>query len=268
MFGTLAICIPCKHEGGDVLVSFNGKKSILSTAPTSEWSTSYLAWYADVIHEVRPVVSGYRIVLTFNLVQNGLAVRRSLADHDGLSASLKSTMMQWSEHGSRSYLISLLEHKYTDASLSLNRLKGVDHSRGNHVAMLAQQCNFICYLASVEKVVSGGAEEDYGPWRGFHEIFDAEDKLHLKRVVDLDGNVVLENVPIEEEDFVQSEPFNRRPDEEDYEGYTGNEGAYATHWYRDTVRISAKTVLHMFKLTLISGRLWFLSRKSTKLTYA
>ena len=241
MFGTLAICLPCKHEGGDVVVSFNGNKDILCTAAASEWSVTYLAWYADVLHEVRPVISGHRVVLTFNLVQTGPVIRRSPTDHDGLDANLKSTMLQWSQSDACSYLIYLLDHKYTEASLSLDRLKGIDSVRVHRVAVLAENYNFRCYLASVEKVVFGGAEE-FSRFGDPHEIFDVcESTLELKRMVDLDGKVVETDVPVDEEDFVQDMPFDREPDEEDYQGYTGNEGAETTHWYRSTVRRSALT---------------------------
>ena len=53
MFGTMVICLPSKHTGGEVHVSFHGKTEQLSTAGTSEWSSSYLAWYGDVLHEIR-----------------------------------------------------------------------------------------------------------------------------------------------------------------------------------------------------------------------
>jgi hypothetical protein len=52
----------------------------------------------------------------------------------------------------------------------------------------------------------------------------------------MNGKLVAENVDIDEEDFLEENPFeDRTPDDEDYSGYTGNEGVSATQWYRDTV---------------------------------
>ena len=52
MFGTLIICLPSKHTGGAVCLQ-HGKDSMkLSTAETSAYGPYYLAWYADVTHEV------------------------------------------------------------------------------------------------------------------------------------------------------------------------------------------------------------------------
>lgn len=55
-------------------------------------------------------------------------------------------------------------------------------------------------------------------------------------MIDLDDSLIARDISIEEEDIVQEEPFSRDPDKEDFEGYTGNVGALATHFYHDTVR--------------------------------
>lgn len=97
MFATLVVCIPCKHSGGDVELSFRSKKRILSTAAYSDWFVSYLAWYADVLHEVKPVISGHRIVLTFNLVRTETTVLKSLTAYDDHISRLRPQLKQWSD---------------------------------------------------------------------------------------------------------------------------------------------------------------------------
>lgn len=64
MFGTLVICLPSPHEGGDVVVKHSGQAKTFSTSLVQP---SVLCWYSDVHHEVLPVTSGYRCVLTYNL---------------------------------------------------------------------------------------------------------------------------------------------------------------------------------------------------------
>ncbi|KAK5123058.1 hypothetical protein LTR85_003254 [Meristemomyces frigidus] len=77
---------------------------------------------------------------------------------------------------------------------------------------------------------------------GHHTITDETDSsLQLKRVVDTEGVETMKDVNIEEECIIQEDPFeDRDPDEEAYEGFTGNAGASATHWYRDTVMVIVK----------------------------
>lgn len=235
MFGTLAVCLPSKHTGGNVELSFRGSQTTLSTAVTSEWSVSYLAWYSDVLHEVKPVTSGYRIVLTFNLIQTGTTMLKGISTYNERTASLKAALDQWDIVCDPAFLIYLLEHKYTDASVSLDRLKGNDLTRVQSVAKMADETNCVCYLASVEKEVVSSVDEGrdyYGGSIGSEDIVEElNSTTMLKRVLNLKGEVVLKNVPVEEEDFVQDDPFDGEPDDDEFSGFTGNEGADVTHWY-------------------------------------
>ncbi|KAK5134948.1 hypothetical protein LTR08_005899 [Meristemomyces frigidus] len=66
MFATLVICLPSAHEGGDLILSHNGSVVRYSF---SQSQPAFGAWYSDVTHEVKEVTAGYRLVLTYNLVQ-------------------------------------------------------------------------------------------------------------------------------------------------------------------------------------------------------
>jgi hypothetical protein len=52
MFGTLVVCLPSKHTGGAVCLQHGEQNMRLSTEESSEFDAFYLAWYADVTHEV------------------------------------------------------------------------------------------------------------------------------------------------------------------------------------------------------------------------
>lgn len=68
-FGSLVVCLPLDHEGGQLEVRHHGKTT------TFDWSTSdqdnpsiqWAAFYSDCEHEVLRVKSGNRITLTYNL---------------------------------------------------------------------------------------------------------------------------------------------------------------------------------------------------------
>ncbi|KAI9372949.1 hypothetical protein BJX61DRAFT_542237 [Aspergillus egyptiacus] len=68
MFGTLVVCLPSKHEGGEVVATHRGDSRVFNSSATSEFEYSYAAWYSDVKHGVKPVTSGCRVVLTYNLI--------------------------------------------------------------------------------------------------------------------------------------------------------------------------------------------------------
>lgn len=238
MFGTLAVCLPCKHTGGDVELSFQGQQRTLTTGPTSAWTTTFLAWYSDVLHEVKPVSSGYRVVLTFNLVQAKPTSSYRLAASNDQAAGLWSALSRWHEYGDPPYLVWPLEHEYTDMSLELDRLKGNDTIQVQGVITWAEGVKAICYLASVEKEITGSVEDNPYGYSNTHDIIDEIDSsLKLTRVVTMDGIQKFTDLPIEEDDFLDAfeDVFDDEPDDEEFGGYTGNEGAETTHWYRKTV---------------------------------
>ena len=71
----------------------------------------------------------------------------------------------------------------------------------------------------------------------YHEIEYANlSCLQIKRMVALDGTTLAKNIGVSEDDFVQVKVFDRDPDKEDYQGYMGNWGPEATHFYHDSVQ--------------------------------
>ena len=268
MFATLVISLPSKHEGGEVIASHKGESLGFCTASNSEYGLSWAAWYADVMHEVKPVRSGYRIVLVYNLIHRpSAALIKFRGDKVG---SLNKLFAAWtlaienSKHSLQSWdsevedkcpaaLVYLLDHQYSVAELSVARLKGVDRHRFVQLqeACLKNGCDI--YLANIEKSVTGGVEDDddyYGGYYGrgrslnnkdYHPLEDVyEDSLELLHVVDTQGVVAGVNLSFSETMIIQDDAFKGDPDDEDYEGFTGNEGAHATHFYRPTVSLSAE----------------------------
>ena len=86
------------------------------------------------------------------------------------------------------------------------------------------------------EVEDGGYDPDYGSSGGYHVVEEClEESISLKRLVDLEGHLLAHDIALDEDAIIQEDPFDREPDKEDYEGYTGNAGASATQWYHDTV---------------------------------
>ncbi len=190
-------------------------------------------------HEVLPVISGYRIVLTYNLTYTAAGAVQTASTLSGATDSLRKLLAFWrSAYEAKDeypeFLAYLLRHKYTDAQLSFRRLKGRDQLAGRCLTEACAQEGFALYLANLKRTVSGGCEEN--DWSDHHSIIDeCDDEIILTKVVDVSGAVAGQKVRIEEDDIVQAEPFACTPDDEDYEGYTGNEGVSVTHYYRYSV---------------------------------
>ncbi|KAI0856562.1 hypothetical protein F4860DRAFT_506664 [Xylaria cubensis] len=71
-FGSLVVCLPVAHTGGQLKVQCQGSDVVfdwatseeeIKEAPVIQWG----AFYSDCLHEVLEVKSGHRITLTYNL---------------------------------------------------------------------------------------------------------------------------------------------------------------------------------------------------------
>ncbi len=71
MIGTLIVMLPSTFRGGAFVVEHKGERV---TCRGSKKLLSFVAFYADCQHEVRPVKDGYRVVLTYNLMLDGDAL--------------------------------------------------------------------------------------------------------------------------------------------------------------------------------------------------
>jgi 2OG-Fe(II) oxygenase superfamily len=274
MFGTLMICLPSKHTGGDLHLSHEGRHQVFGTAPSSEFGYSSSAWYSDVNHEVKPVTSGYRLVLIYNLIQRCPGPKTMASASTDTKRNLEKVLAEWDSLCSREnpdiprMLAYKLSYKYFQANLSFDSLKGSDHAKFQRFREACGDQSFDLYLAHIEKEVSGGCDEDN--WGrsyndqyetsdeeegdenlqylsqnsddhevhlgGYHKIVDFVDSsIKLTRVIDVSGKKVAKDVDFEVRDIAQGNIFKRAPDGEDYSGYTGNEGVSTTHFYRDTV---------------------------------
>jgi hypothetical protein len=83
-------------------------------------------------------------------------------------------------------------------------------------------------------------ESEYGYHDDFIPEFREEDEISddwvLQKVVALDGKDVAEDVEIGSRYTVDPKILESlKPDEEEFSGWTGNEGAYTTLWYRRSV---------------------------------
>ena len=91
-FGTLVVCLPYRHQGGQLRVAHKTPISDLET--TFEWGDQdteikWAAFYSDYEHEVYEVTAGHRITLTYNLYAHeqlgGVFQAPSTIDMDSLT---------------------------------------------------------------------------------------------------------------------------------------------------------------------------------------
>ncbi|KAM7197776.1 putative 2og-fe oxygenase family protein [Naviculisporaceae sp. PSN 640] len=67
-FGSLVVCLPAAHSGGELVVRHNGKTMVFDWGSSGDaQQVQWAAFYSDCEHEVLQVQSGQRVTLTYNL---------------------------------------------------------------------------------------------------------------------------------------------------------------------------------------------------------
>ena len=256
MFATLVIALPSEHTGGDVVVQLRDEEQTLRTQGLCDFGYSYLAWYADVNHSVSKIESGHRLVLTYNLMHQASDSSRMTTVLDNHKQNLDKVLALWSKqdresesHSTRVYkkLVYILEHEYSEANICLDHLKGKDQLRARYLSEACQDQGFCLFFAQFEYSQLGSIDEDEDEPRwandhsgsDFHAFIDElETKWKLQTVFQSDGQQVAEDMVLEEDDIIENLDFSGiEPDEEECDGWTGNEGCTATHFYHRTCAV-------------------------------
>lgn len=229
MFGTLIVCLPSEHSGGQVRLIHGGKERVLETAPTSSFDISTLAWYSDVQHEVNPILSGYRQVLTYNLVQDERKLLQTAAALDASHYRLERLLRIWElKFDYHQMFVYPLEHQYTEASLSLKALKGSDAAKGRYLDQLCSKNGVYWFLGRVTLETI-----DYDNNEGEEVLSHVFDYIVTPSGVGMDLSLHVD------EDQILGDAIyaDRGADSEEEGGYTGNEGSTPIYRYHDTVSI-------------------------------
>ncbi|KAF2785805.1 hypothetical protein K505DRAFT_261308 [Melanomma pulvis-pyrius CBS 109.77] len=246
MFGTLVICLPSEHTGGAVCLQ-HGKDSLqLSTAETSAYDSYYLAWYADVTHEIKPVQTGYRWALAYNLIIDYDDSRLSASVLDSQIQSLVQVLSHWETlQYPPDFLVYPLDHQYTLRNLRLSSLKGLDYQRAR---CLADSCDrhgkFSLFLAQLDKYKRWPNDED--------GKFNMTRRTYLQHVCSLEG---FELSPLETDidrtSLLDSINYEREPDFRGGGEYMGNQHEDMEETYSDMVIFPMSNQRNITSMTML-----------------
>jgi hypothetical protein len=179
MVGSLAVTLPSTFTGGDLVVE-HGRET--RTYRGSKHALSLVAFYADCRHQIRPVRSGHRIVLTYNLLLRGDTAPEASAPTE--AAIVEAATACFGEHFATpaaprwrgdsaageppTRLVYLLDHEYTRRGLSWDRLKGRDARRAAVLREAAERadCDVVLALADAHETWSCYEPDDRYYGRG------------------------------------------------------------------------------------------------------
>jgi hypothetical protein len=246
MFATLVIVLPSAHSGGELAVRHLGREVVLDLRPEDPSEVGFAAFYADCVHQVRPVIAGCRLTLVYNL--RFLDKRRppEAPDYREVEGRVAELLGSWAGvEDEPDKLILPLEHAYSPAELSFGTLKGADAGVASVLVKAAAEADCDLHLALVSIEESGSAEHSgyYGRRRWsrdeeddaeFEVVEVADRSLILSEWRRLDGGEAgFHGFPFDEAELCPPDAFeDLTPDEQHFHEATGNEGASFERTYR------------------------------------
>lgn len=248
MFGTLIISLPSAYEGGYLLIRHAGEEKKIDFSVNSSWRDfQHVAFFADCEHEVLAVESGYRCCITYNLcLEEGDPRALNLPTSEQAQA-LYAPLQQLGEKRAGKLTAVLLEHRYTEAHLSFNRLKGDDRARAAALIQAAESSGMRAHLALATHHQMGSLDMDDSDWEHnpddgtIDEIYEEETSLYMWRD-SKDRPVPLGEYQIQMDSILSATPFGEgEPDEKEGEGFTGNAGCTMDYWYHRAAIVLWKT---------------------------
>ena len=192
--------------------------------------------YADVVHEVKRVESGYRLVLTYNLVRTSRNGPMSAEVLKKDRSKIQDAFAQWGQRFSHDQpqldtLVYMFDHKYSKANLCYDKLKGRDAVIGRLLKEVCEAEDFVLMFGILEKVVSGITSDN--EWGGDDYEDDIQEEISLTNWTQLDGSHFLGQTSLIKSAIIQDSPWGDYDERQAEE--TGNEGTDITHIYRDAV---------------------------------
>ena len=247
MFATLVVNLPSEHEGGDLIVSHGGQSFTYSFADSDGFHPAFVAFYADCYHEVKPVTSGYRINLIYNLSIADRKKKPLLSQQSEVFEDIGGVIQKWTQENSENPILTyLLEHSYTEKNISLSNLKRSDFAKASVLLKAAEENNcqaFLClvtyYRTSYGETPYYGRRSRYSwgedDWNesDFEEYDVDKEEVYAHAFVSAAGEKIdVEKLRLDEDELLAKTPLREGPGR----GYsiseaTGNEGATKDVWY-------------------------------------
>lgn len=250
MFATLVLVLPSSSTGGELLVRHKGREVRLDLHSEDPAEAAFAAFYADCVHEVLPITTGYRLTLIYNLLRRGKGSRPEPPSYPSEQSRLTELLRVWvadkkePDNDAPEKLVYLLEHAYTPAELGFNALKGTDAAVAGVLAAATQQSDCDLHLALMTVREGGIAEymDNYGSGGRWSD--EEEDEFEAVEVTDRqitlsewrrpdNSRLAMSEIPVEEEELSPPGALDElEPDEERFHEATGNEGASFERIYR------------------------------------
>lgn len=246
MVATLVVVLPSAHSGGNLIIRHNDRETTLDLSELNPAELHFAAFYADCEHEVQPITDGHRVCLIYNLIQKKSVPNGSLRAPDTrpVVEAAAAELRDWANGDQRAdKLVHLLEHRYTEAALAFEGLKGRDSALAGILKEAAEKSDCALHLGLVHIEETGSADYNGAYYGRSHRYWayddeeEDEDEYEVGEICDVDRYidqwrdirdhpVEFGKIPLNDEEIL---PVGALDDEEADETHfseaTGNAGA-------------------------------------------
>lgn len=162
MFGSLVLIFPTPHEGGSLVLRDKGQEwtfdSATATSSCENPCIGFATFYGDVEHEVTPVVSGYRVTVTYNLYFGRTSGVHAPHNPDSLKNAFENLLSIPSFLPEGGSIAFGLNREY---SVDLNNHSNLDYLRDNFKGRddaLLKVCQSLSLTASLKIIIRDGTD--------------------------------------------------------------------------------------------------------------
>ena len=243
MFATLVVNLPSEHEGGELVVSHGKQSKHFSFTNSDSFYPGFVAFYADCYHEVKPITSGYRICLIYNLSITDRLKQPRLSEQSKVIEELTDSIQQWRKKKTDNPILTyLLEHDYTEENLSIENLKNGDYAKAIALLEVAEKNNCQAFLCLASYYRSSYGEAGYYDKYSYDDDLDEDDfeeydvdeeEVYAHCFITAKGDKVnITKLSLNEEDILSKIALLDGPGRDvSISEATGNEGATKELWY-------------------------------------
>ena len=247
MVATLVVSLPVAGAGGELVIRHRERQAVVDLRTAEPSELAFAAFYADCVHEIRPVTVGHRIVLVFHLVVRGAAaaVLRAAPDFGAQEEQIAAQLRNWeATSAAGDKLVWLLEHQYSEAGLSFDVLKNADAALGRVLARAAQRVNHALY-AAILSIYEWGTVDDSGDFPDWDDPEDYDwddedwDEEQIDSTRELHGLVAPDGsrpdydaLPLLAEELLPARALDGAEPDHQNSHVTGNEGVQLSRSYR------------------------------------
>jgi predicted 2-oxoglutarate/Fe(II)-dependent dioxygenase YbiX len=240
MFATLVVVLPCDYSGGELIIHHRSQEVRVDLHRDEPSEAAFAAFYADCLHEVLPIASGYRLALIYNLVRVGSGPLPQAPDYGAEQQRLVRLLGDWSTaapDATPDKLVYPLEHAYTLAEIAFAALKGKDAAVAQCLIPAADAAGCDLHLALISVTESGWAEYTGGgrwdsPEFEIGEVTETDWEIHDWCLPD-DSRPVMDSLPFSEDELSPADALADLDDAEpEFSEATGNAGASFERTYQ------------------------------------